>query len=85
LLNCLEAIPYLKETELVKYLDSYNIQFLYQKTGFLLNLYNCRLKLSKDFIDYCKDKTSSSTRYLTKDSSLYLHEWRLVVPKTSLH
>lgn len=81
LLNCIEATPYLKEDELIKCLDEYNLQFLYQKTGFILNNYKSQFQLSDEFISYCKNKMGKSTRYLTKDSTKYLKEWRLVVPE----
>jgi predicted transcriptional regulator of viral defense system len=79
LLNCIGAAPYLSENEIIKYLDSYNQQFLYQKTGFLLEQYKSQLRLSDAFILYCKNKIGKSTRYLTKESTKYLSEWRLVV------
>ena len=81
LLNCIESIPYLSENELIKYLDAYNLQFLYQKTGFLMEHYKDQFQLSDEFISYCRNKTGKSTRYLTKDSTKYLNEWRLVVPE----
>jgi hypothetical protein len=42
----IESIPYLNENELIKYLDAYNLQFLYQKTGFLLEHYKDQFQLS---------------------------------------
>ncbi|AUG58739.1 hypothetical protein HVS_14400 [Acetivibrio saccincola] len=81
LLNCIESIPYLNENKLIKYLDAYNLQFLYQKAGFLLEHYKDQLQLSDEFILYCRNKTGKSTRYLTKDSTKYVNEWRLVVPE----
>lgn len=80
LLNCISSISQLDEKQLVEYLDAYDIQFLYQKTGFILEYYRNELKISDEFIDYCKNKIGKSTRYLTKDSSMYCNEWRLVVP-----
>lgn len=80
LLNCISAIPYLDENQLTVFLDAYNMQFLYQKTGFLLEHYNNELQISDQFIQYCKSKTGKSTRYLTKDGGTYRAEWKLVVP-----
>lgn len=81
LLNCIESIPYLNENELIRYLDAYNLQFLYQKAGFLLEHYKNQFHLSDEFISYCRNKTGKSTRYLTKNSTKYLNEWKLVVPE----
>lgn len=80
LLNCISSIIHLDEKQLIEYLDAYDMQFLYQKTGFILEHYKNELKISDKFIDYCKNKIGKSTRYLTKDSSTYCNEWRLVVP-----
>ena len=56
LLNCISSIAFLDEKQLIVYLDAYNIQFLYQKTGFILEHYKNELQLSEGFIDYCKSK-----------------------------
>ena len=80
LLNCISMIVLLDENLLVSFLDMYNINFLYQKTGFILGLYKDELKLSDSFIGYCKSKIGNSSRYLTDDSEVYDHEWRLVIP-----
>ncbi len=81
LLNCVSNITFLDENQLKKYLDSYNMQFLYQKTGFILKNYEKQFRLSDEFVNYCKSKIGKSTRYLTKDSSKYLSEWKLIVPE----
>jgi predicted transcriptional regulator of viral defense system len=80
LLNCISSVAYLDEKQLIAYLDAYNIQFLYQKAGFILEHYKNELQLTNTFIDYCKSKTGKSTRYLTKESGIYCHEWRLIIP-----
>ncbi len=80
LLNCITSIPYLDENQLIKYLSAYEMQFLYQKTGFLLEHYKNQLHLSDKFIDYCKSKIRKSTRYLTKESTKFNSRWKLIVP-----
>lgn len=80
LLNCISSAHYLDEKQLMKYLDAYGMQFLYQKTGFILEHYKNQLHLSDDFIGHCKSKIGKSTRYLTKESTQYRSEWKLVVP-----
>jgi predicted transcriptional regulator of viral defense system len=82
LLNCISSIPYLDEKMLTTFLDAYHIQFLYQKTGFILEHYQSQLQLSDEFIAYCKTNTGKSTRYLTKDSKTYYSAWRLVIPES---
>jgi len=79
LLNCISIIQYLDEKMLMVYLDAYNIHFLYQKTGFILEHYKNELQLSAGFIEYCKTKIGKSTRYLTKYSETYCNAWKLVI------
>lgn len=84
LMNCLDSVHYLNEDKLAAYLDGYNIQSLYQKTGFLLEHYMHEFQLSKSFIEYCKSKIGKSTRYLLKDrksKNSYNSVWRLVIPE----
>lgn len=84
LLNCLEGIYYLDEKKLIRYLDIYNTQGLYQRAGYLLDHYKEEMQLSKEFIEYCKDKIGKSRRYLvneSKEDSYYNREWQLMVPE----
>jgi len=83
LLNCLENVNYLDESKLKSYLEMYDIQVLYQKTGYLLSHYKENMQLSDDFFEYCKSNIGMSTRYLLKknnDESNYNNEWKLVIP-----
>lgn len=83
LINCLEGVHYLDETKLKRYLDIYNIQGLYQKTGYLLEHYQKEMQLSNKFVEYCKSKIGRSRRYLisdAKENSYYNSEWELMVP-----
>lgn len=87
LINCIEGIQYLDEDKLRCYLDSYNIKGLYQKAGYLLNIYRENLQISDKFINYCKEKIGNSIRYLVsgmKDNSYFNKEWRLMLPKGNL-
>ncbi len=84
LLNCLDGIHYLDEAKLLRYLEVYNIQGLYQRVGYLLQHYKKEMQLSNAFIDYCKEKIGKSRRYLFNDSnerSIYNSEWELMVPE----
>ena len=84
LLNCLENVNYLDESKLKFYLGVYDIQVLYQKTGYLLSHYKERMQLSVDFFEYCKNNIGKSTRYLLEKSNgenYYNNKWKLVIPK----
>ena len=73
----------LQERRLLAYLDLYQNQFLYQKTGYLLQGLSGQLHLSDDFFEVCKSKVGKSKRYITSDmkSGSYNDEWRLVIPE----
>ncbi len=84
LINCLEGVHYLDEKKLRRYLDIFNTQGLYQKTGFLLDHYHKEMQLSKEFLEYCKSKIGKSKRYLVSEAkvnSYYNCEWELMVPE----
>ena len=79
LLKCISLVNYLDEMQLIAYLDAYNMQFLYQKTGFILEHYKYELRISDEFIRLCKSKIGNSIRYITKSKGIYNLEWKLVV------
>lgn len=83
LLNCLKGIHYLDENKLKTYLDIYDIQALYQKAGYILEYYRKDIQLSREFIEYCKQKVGKSRRYLVRETNknnYYNSEWELMVP-----
>ena len=84
LLYCLEGVNYLDEKKLIKYLDLYGTQALYQRSGFILEHYRKDLQLSNEFIEYCKGQIGKSRRYLVSEAmnnSFYNNEWEMMVPK----
>lgn len=84
LLNCISSVPLLDEKKLLQYLDEYNKQFLYQKTGFLLEHFQNELSISGDFLERCKLKFGKSSRYLVKnapkDAMRFDSKWHLSYP-----
>jgi predicted transcriptional regulator of viral defense system len=82
-----ESMQGVKEQILLKYLELYNNQFLYQKTGFLLLPMQKQFGLSNSFFDICKEKAGKSTRYLSSDhkEGKYYPAWSLVVPDIIFH
>lgn len=84
LLQCIRLITYLDSKKLEKYLLMYNIQFVYQKTGYILYHFKEQLKLSQDFFEFCLDRINKSKRYLVdmdEKGLVYNSKWRLYVPK----
>lgn len=72
----------LDEERLLRYLELYSNQFLYQKAGFLLGRYRASLGLSDNFFSVCRDHIGKSKRYLSRDRlpGTYNDEWKLIVP-----
>lgn len=81
-LQNISCIQHLDESKMVDYLSKYQNQFLYQKSGYILQLYAQQLDLSEEFFTTCKNKIIKSKRYLTADmpSGTYDDEWKLIVP-----
>jgi predicted transcriptional regulator of viral defense system len=72
----------LDENRMLEYLAHYQNQFLYQKTGFMLEPFQEKFGISNVFIEACADKVGKSKRYLTKDATggKYCGKWKLVIP-----
>ena len=83
-LNALEQIKYVNESRVLDILRDTNKMFLYQKVGFLFEIYNSQLGLSNDFFLECKSHISKKInyfmRYEFKDAELN-KKWNLIVPK----
>ena len=79
-------ITYLKEAQLLAYLDEYKKQILYQKAGFILSYFQNEMKLSNHFFNECRAKVGNSIRYLTDthESNTYFKEWQLYAPENIL-
>ena len=82
----LESVGKLHEEKLLMYLKQYDNQFLYQKTGFLMQKSADRHGLSDAFFEECKRKIGKSKRYLsgTPAAGVYDSEWKLIVPSNVL-
>jgi predicted transcriptional regulator of viral defense system len=86
LVQCFAVITYINERKLLDYLNCFDKQFLYQKTGFILGYFQKEMKLSDAFFPLCKSKIGKSTRYLTDtpESNTYFKEWKLCAPQNIL-
>lgn len=88
LLRSLSLIPYLDEKKLLKYLNTYGKQILFQKTGYILEHFKSELNLSDYFFEICKNNIKKSIHYLSKslnkDQVEYDSQWQLFVPKKLL-
>ncbi len=83
-LNALEQVKYLNEDKLIDVLKEKNKMFLYQKVGYLFQIFNDQLNISEDFFNKCKSHLTNKTNYLMKgefkNTSLN-NEWNLMVPE----
>jgi predicted transcriptional regulator of viral defense system len=88
-LQCIELIPYVDEKKLLQYLNLYNKQILYQKTGYILSHFKDVLRLSDRFFEKCVLSIGHSIRYLCnglasaeKNTVIFDKHWQLFVPQT---
>ena len=79
----IESMGRMQEQRVLKYLELFQNQFLYQKMGYLLSEHQEKMGLSDEFFDSCKEQIGKSKRYLTRDQEggRYDDEWKLVVPE----
>ena len=82
LLHAIAAMTYLNENKLLAYLEIYDKQFLYQKTGFLLSYFQRETKVSDNFLEICREKMGKSTRYLDNlnVATAFYSKWKLFAP-----
>jgi len=71
-----------------KYLERYDKQFLYQKSGYILNHLKNELRLSDRFFEICEQNASKSVRYfyggIKHKQNIFDKRWQLFVPKNLL-
>ena len=79
----IQSMGRMQERRILKYLELFQNQFLYQKMGYLLSNHQEQMGLSDVFFDNCKENIGKSKRYLTRDQEggRYDDEWKLVVPE----
>lgn len=83
LIYSLEIIPKLDEKKIIEYLKDYNIQALYQKTGYLLSLFNDTFQLSELFFESIKKRILKSVTYISDDAKqdgVFIKAFQVVVP-----
>lgn len=86
LLSCFALITYVNESKLQNYLELFNKQVLFQKTGLILSYFQKEMKLGDSFFEFCKSKIGKSVRYLTDthESDTFFKEWKLYAPQNIL-
>lgn len=78
----IRSIQKLDERNLCQYLNEYGKQFLFQKTGYLLETYYVNGEITNSFYEFCREHIGKSKRYLSKDISQgsYNSKWKMVIP-----
>jgi predicted transcriptional regulator of viral defense system len=86
LVLALALVTLVKENLLLKYLQAYNKQVLYQKAGFVLSYFD-NLRLSEVFFKECKSKIGKGINFLTSDgdSTVFLKNGNCTLPKIFCH
>lgn len=81
-LQDIRSVRKMQEKRLLRYLELYQNQFLYQKTGYLLWAHKEKIGLSDVFFETCREQIGKSKRYLTRDQEggQYDNIWKLVIP-----
>ena len=83
LLQSIRSVQYLDENRLLEILEDYNKATLYKKTGFVLEHYGDRLRLSKDFFDCCREKDNVGSKLLASSEACtkFDSKWRIYYPE----
>jgi len=83
--NAIEASSYLNEEKLLVYLEAYNIQALYQKSGYIFEKYKNHFDLTDKFFEACKSKIKHGVVYLVDDLSdtKFNKTWQVMEPITT--
>ena len=76
-------MQYLDENRLLEILEDYNKATLYKKTGFVLEHYGDRLRLSKDFFYCCRQKDNVGSKLLASSEACtkFDSKWRIYYPE----
>ena len=82
LLRCMLMIPSLDAGKLLASLELYHHGQLYQKAGYILEMFKKEMSIPDSFLDECESRISESKTYIFhKRSDFILHKrWKLFAP-----
>ena len=85
LFQCLDSFLTLNNDRLLEYLELYDIQFLYQKAGYIFERYKIDFGIKDELIDACQQKVGEGIRYFDEDAragnGVLVKKWNLIIPK----
>lgn len=86
LFQCLDSVLNLNNDSLLEYLKLYDIQFLYQKAGYIFERYKSVFGISDEMIEACQRKVGEGVRYFDEDArkgnGVLIKKWNLIMPKS---
>lgn len=85
-LSCIDLVPQIDETVVLRYLGAYDEKYLWQKVGLILELYASQLRISDHFFDECERHIGKRKNYIDGiGENEYFSRWKLYVPKAGLY
>jgi predicted transcriptional regulator of viral defense system len=86
LFQCLDSVLMLNNDRLLEYLKLYNLQFIYQKAGFIFERYKSDFVIKDELIGACQQKVGEGIRYFDEDAhkgnGVLMKKWNLIIPKS---
>ncbi|MCE5295973.1 MAG: hypothetical protein LLG16_02570 [Euryarchaeota archaeon] len=84
-LKSVEGFKLLRSSTLVDYLERFNEQSLYQRTGFVLDHLKDRIKVSDDLLDVLLSRVGKNVYYLIPwkkgNEGRLVKEWNILIPR----
>lgn len=75
----------LNNDKLFEYLELYDVQFLYQKAGYIFERYKIDFGIKDELIDACQKKVGEGIRYFDEDAKngngILVKKWNLIISK----
>lgn len=85
LFQCLDSVLTLNNDRIFEYLELYDIQFLYQKAGYIFERYKADFAIRDELINACQQKVGEGIRYFDDDAragnGVLVKKWNLIIPR----
>ena len=86
LFQCMDSVLTLNNDKLFEYLNLYDMQFLYQKAGYIFEKHQKDFGVKDELIHTCLKKVGSSIRYFDEDAregnGMLVKKWNLIVSRS---
>lgn len=85
LFQCLDSVVTLNNDRIHEYLELYDIQFLYQKAGYIFERHKVDFVIRDELINACQQKVGEGIRYFDDDAragnGVLVKKWNLIIPR----